>query len=327
MWYDNGRILSYNKLFNFVIGNRGGGKTFNAKKWCINDYKKNGKEFVWVRRYKKEYKRKSQFFDDIKHLFPDDVLTVKGDKAYINDKPFGTFLVLSVSAQEKSTPYPNVNKIIFDEFVIDKGAIRYLPNEVECFLELYETVARMRDDVRALFLANAISIVNPYFMYWKLRPDLSKRFTKNEHIIVEFFKDTDYIEKKTQTRFGQMVANTNYGNYAIENNFLRDSDTFIEKKTPSATFMFALKYNGTYYGYWVDYKECKIFVNRQYDPSSYSLYSITLNDHEPNLLLIRSLKDQRYIKRVLFAFEQGYLRFEDITVKNQFYEYVQYFKR
>lgn len=23
MWYDNGRMLSYNKIFNFVIGNRG----------------------------------------------------------------------------------------------------------------------------------------------------------------------------------------------------------------------------------------------------------------------------------------------------------------
>ena len=52
MWYDLSQLLSYNKILNFVIGQRGGGKSFNAKKWCVNDFIKNGKQFIWVRRYK-----------------------------------------------------------------------------------------------------------------------------------------------------------------------------------------------------------------------------------------------------------------------------------
>lgn len=31
MWYDLSQLLSYNKILNFVIGQRGGGKSFNAK--------------------------------------------------------------------------------------------------------------------------------------------------------------------------------------------------------------------------------------------------------------------------------------------------------
>lgn len=106
MWYDRGRLLSYNKLFNFVIGNRGGGKTYNAIKWCINDFKKNKKEFVWVRRYKTEFKDKDKFFNAIKDEFPNDELTVKGWTAYLNGQPFGYFVPLSTSTSKKSVPHP-----------------------------------------------------------------------------------------------------------------------------------------------------------------------------------------------------------------------------
>ena len=58
-YYDISDLLSYNKILNFVIGQRGGGKTFCAKKWCINDFIKSGgkNQFVWVRRYKTEMKK------------------------------------------------------------------------------------------------------------------------------------------------------------------------------------------------------------------------------------------------------------------------------
>lgn len=329
MWYDKSQILSYNKIFNFVIGNRGGGKTYEGKKWAINDFKKNGKHFVWVRRYKEELSGKKirKFFDDIRHEYPKDKLTVEGLKCYINGEYFGEFIPLSVSSQYKSVSFPNVNKVIFDEFIIDKGTFRYLPNEVEVFLELFETIARMRDDVRALFLANAISIVNPYFIFFKLKVDPGKRFNVNDHLVVELFKDQDYIHKKKSTRFGQLVSGTKYGDYSIDNNFLRDSEVFIEPKTPKAEFMLSLKYQGQIYGFWVDYKVGLIYANRQYDPSSYRQYTITKEDHEPNLLLIKSLKDCRPMERILYAFKNGLLRFSDQTVKTQCYEIFSFYIR
>ena len=41
-------------MFNFIIGERGVGKTYGAIKFCINDYLKNGNQFVYVRRFKTE---------------------------------------------------------------------------------------------------------------------------------------------------------------------------------------------------------------------------------------------------------------------------------
>lgn len=316
-----------------VLSNRGGGKTFNMTRWCIDDYKRKKAQSVWVRRYQTEIDGENgiitngKFFDAVRAYYPDDELTIQGNVGYINGEPFIFFVALSTSRQLKSNNFPHVNKIIFDEFIIDSGRITYLKNEVEVFLDLYETVARMRDNVRAVLLANSITVVNPYFLFFNVKPDTSKRFTVDGQICLELFTDADFIAAKKRTRFGQLIDGTRYGDYAIENKFLKDSDTFIEDKTPSAEFMLGMKYNGTMYGFWVDYKAGKIFVNRQYDPSSYSLYCLTKDDHDTNLLLIQSLNTSPRVKRIIFAFRNGLLRFSDMTVKAQFYEYIGYFVR
>lgn len=320
-----------------VLSNRGGGKTFHMTRWAIDDFLKNGKECVWVRRYSTELRNPNgngilegdKFFSAVKHegLYPDVKLEVKGNIGYINDKPAITFVALSTSRQLKSMNFPFVNKIIFDEFIMGKGQLPYLKNEVEVFLDLYETVARMRDDVRAVLMANAVTVVNPYFEFFKIKPDPRKRFTVSGEVCVEFFTDAEFINQKLKTRFGQLVKDTRYGDFAINNKWLMDSDTFIQPKTPDARFTIALKYNGVFYGFWIDYNAGLIFVNRQYDPSAYGLYCLQKDDHEDNLLLIKSLRECRPMQRIVYAFQNGLLRFEDMSVKNQFYEYIGLFVR
>ena len=293
MWYDKQQLLSHNKIMNMVLSNRGGGKTFNMTRWAIDDYKKNGSQCVWVRRYQTEIDEmltNGKFFDAVREYYPNDELTIDGNFGYVNGDLAIYFIALSTSRQLKSNNYPFVNKIIFDEFIIDKGRVTYLKNEVEVFLDLYETIARMRDNVRAVLLANSITIVNPYFLFWNIKPNPNKRFTVKGQLCVELFTDAEFIEKKKNTRFGQLVSGTRYGNYAIENKWLLDNDTFVMDKTPESEFMLGIKYCGIMYGFWADYKVGLIFVNRQYDPSSYSLYCLTKDDHEANLLLIKSLE-------------------------------------
>ena len=330
MWYDKQQLLSHNKLLNMVLSNRGGGKTFHFTRWGIDDFKKNGKQTVWVRRYQTEIDEmllNGKFFDAVREYYPNDKLEIEGSLGKVNGEVAFYFIALSTSRQLKSNNYPLVNKIIYDEFIIDKGRVTYLKNEVEVFLDLIETVARLRDDVRCVLLANSVTVVNPYFHFWDIKVDTSRRFTIKGQVCVELFTDQTFIEAKKKTRFGQLVQNTRYSDYAIENKWLLDNDTFIEDKTPKAEFMLGMKYNGVMYGFWVDYTVGLIFVNRQYDPSSYSLYCLTKDDHEANLLLIKSLADSKRVQRIVFAFRSGLLRFSDMTVKNQFYEFIGYFVR
>lgn len=330
MWYDKAQLLSHNKIMNMVLSNRGGGKTFHFTRWGIDDFKKTGAQCVWVRRYQTEIDEmllNGKFFDAVREYYPNDELTVEGNLGLVNGEVAFYFIALSTSRQLKSNNYPFVNKIIFDEFIIDKGRITYLKSEVEVFLDLYETVARLRDNVRAVLLANSVTIVNPYFLFWNIKPNMRKRFTVQGQVCVELFTDADFIQAKEQTRFGQLVKGTRYAEYAINNQWLLDNETFVEKKTANAEFMIGLKYCGIMYGFWVDYKAGLIFMNRQYDPSSYNLFCLTKDDHEANLLLIKSLAQAKRVQRIVFAFQNGLLRFEDMQVKNQFYEFIGFFVR
>lgn len=330
MWYDKAQLLSHNKIMNMVLSNRGGGKTFHFTRWGIDDFKKNGNQCVWVRRYQTEIDEmllNGKFFDAVRPFYPNDELKVEGNLGLVNGEVAFYFIALSTSRQLKSNNYPLVNKIVFDEFIIDKGRVTYLKAEVEVFLDLYETVARMRDNVRAVLLANSVTIVNPYFLFWNIKPDTRKRFTVSGQVCVELFTDSDFIEQKKKTRFGQLVTGTRYGDYAIDNKWLLDKDTFVEPKTPEAEFTLGMKYNGIIYGFWTDYNKGLIYCNKQYDPSSYSLYCLTRDDHEANLLLIKSLSESKRVQRIVFAFRNGLLRFSDMQVKNQVFEFLGYFIR
>lgn len=50
MWYTPNEQLTYNRIYNFVIGVRGGGKTFNTLLHAIKRFEKTGEQFIYLRR-------------------------------------------------------------------------------------------------------------------------------------------------------------------------------------------------------------------------------------------------------------------------------------
>ena len=323
IFYDFHKLLSHNALFNFIIGNRGAGKTYGFKKWAIKTFLKTGAQFIYLRRYKTEFDDFKNFFNDIAHEFPDVEFTVKGKLLYINGELAGYGIALSTALTKKSVSYHLVDKIGFDEFVIDKGHIHYLNSEVNMFLEFYETVARLRDNVRTVFMSNAVSVVNPYFLYWNVKPKPTKRFTKFGHMLIEFVKNQDFVDAKYKTRFGQIIKNTKYGDYAVENVFLKDNMCFVEKKQGTSRFEFTIFYEGHSYGFWTDYKLGLCYVSNDYDPSSSLHFAITDQEHKPNLMLIKSANRSHLLSGAIKAYNGGWLRFEDMSIKNQTIEMFQ----
>ena len=80
MYYSRNDILSYNALFNFVVGERGTGKTYQFKDWAISDFINKRNQFVYVRRYKTEFKDIDNFFDDMIKKYPDHKFGINGGK-------------------------------------------------------------------------------------------------------------------------------------------------------------------------------------------------------------------------------------------------------
>lgn len=336
------RTLTHNALINIIVGNRGGGKSYGAKRRGVSNFINKGEQFGYIRRYRDDLKKPlEQFYKDIAQEFPDHECKVEGDKVYIrvkagNEKEkwtekdiAGYGFSLSTANNKKSMSYPNVTMLIFDEFLLEEGNQRYLPNEVEKLLNLYETVARPGSNhprVTLWLLGNAISVTNPYFLYFNLKmPTLKDKNNKwiwkhpDKPILVEDVRNEGFIDVKKKTEFGRLVHGTNYADFSIENKFLLDDDTFIEKKSQKAKHAFNFAYQGKEFGVWFDFTEGKMWVSSAIDPSGI-MYSFTMKDHRPNTMLFKTKNKTYWLKNFFEAFKQGTLYFESMNIKNMCYE-------
>ena len=81
MYWNLGETLTHNMLINIIVGNRGGGKSYGAKKRGIDNFIKNKEQFGYIRRYKDDLKEPMiQFFKDIEARYPD--YEFKSDSKY-----------------------------------------------------------------------------------------------------------------------------------------------------------------------------------------------------------------------------------------------------
>lgn len=346
MFWNIRQTLTHNMLLNIIVGNRGGGKSFGAKEWGIDNYIKKKEQFGYIRRYKEDLKKPmEQYFEDIKYKYPDYEFKTSGDKFYCRLKPedpdekwtddniCGYGFSLSTANNKKSMSFPNITTLIFDEFLLEKGNQRYLPNEPEKLLNLYETIARPgtgHPRVVMFLLANAISITNPYFLYWDLK--MPTRADKNgkyiwKHptrpILVEDVRNEKFIDAKKNTEFGQLIEGTTYAEYSIENKFLLDNNTFVEKKSAKARYFFTFIYKEKKFGVWVDYSEGKMWVSEDIDPSYVIVYSLTLKDHQPNTMFLKTRGKSGQFKAFIENYKIGNVYFESINIKNMCYEVIQ----
>ena len=330
--YDYDKICGFNGTFNFVVTSRGLGKTYGGIKMCVKDFLKNGNEFIYLRRYKTEIDSSAKHLFDALNLnneFPGYTLISQGNKFFIQKQPdeedsnpekiqIGYAIALSTANILKSTNFAKVRTIIYDEFLLGPGVFHYLPSEVEAFLDFYETVARMRD-VRVFFLGNAITQTNPFFSYWRLDLPYNSDFKtfKNGLIVVNYATNKDYTKAKKLTKFGQIIEGTHYSQYAVENDWLKDDNAFIEKKQGMCRNVSVIKLRGKMYGVWYNRDTRKCYISYDYDPSNICIFSFDTNDHD-ELTVLANAKTHPFFKYVIDNYTIGNLWFEDINIKNTF---------
>lgn len=321
IYYSINDLLSHNALFSFVVGERGTGKTFQFKEWAIRDFIKNKNQFVYVRRYKTEFKDITNFFDDIMFKFPNHKFEIKGGKFYIDDEIAGFYIALSTAITKKSVAYPSVTKIGFDEFILEKSTIHYLPNEINAFLGLYETIARDRD-VRCVFMANSVTILNPYFLFFGINPNREKRFSKykNNEIVVELTDLQEFKKHKKETRFGQIIEGTDFAKYSIENEFVDDNYEFIEQKTKNCYYLATFYFKKSIIGLWCDNKTGIVYASNKYDETYPIKYSLTTEDHKPNMMMLSNAISSSRVRAIRKCYEFGSMRFESLQIKNTMFE-------
>ena len=180
-------INKYNCEWNIIYGERAPGKSFAVKTEALRESWETGKACLALIRREKvdiETAQVEGYFEDR------GVNTVSeitgGEYTFINyyrKKLYfartdeltgkihrgiccGEVFALSTSHHYKSTGHPHINRVIFEEFITDKG---YLKDEPLVLQNLLSTILRKDDKVKIYLVGNTISRVCPYFLEWGLK--------------------------------------------------------------------------------------------------------------------------------------------------------------
>lgn len=319
MYYDADRTLSTNRLFNFVVGPRGAGKTYGAKKRAIKNFLKDGKQFIYLRRYETEMPsaQMRNFFSDIALEFPDHEFNCFNSVMKIDGRVAGWYFPLSKGNMLKSIPFPDVTLIIFDEFIINTGMVHYLPNEVVTFLETYSTISRDRD-VQVLFLANSITFINPYFLYFNISLEKGQKRKLMKDISIELYENTEFTDHMKNTRFGKLISNTAYGKYAMENEFLLDSESFIEKLPANGRNVAVLRFGSMELGLYLIPESGMMYIAEDKDPTCNVKLVVKENDHDEETIL--APRNNAVMRQLADQFAVGQVRFTTQKAKNTTYD-------
>lgn len=235
-WYSLDNILKNNVQYYMIFGERSNGKSYAVDKYVIDDFFENGTQFAFVKRFEEDIK--SKYMNEVFNPFDEYILEkynhrIKfyrgqwllyedGTEGRINEcKVFGYAFSLANVNRTKATSYPNIETILFEEFMsIDCS---YLNDELNLFLNLISTIVRYRHNVKVFMLANAISKFSPYSSALGLR---LHRIKKGEIILKEYtdtkgFKTRFAIERSENVNVFDNNQNTskivynNFGNSGV----------------------------------------------------------------------------------------------------------------
>lgn len=340
-YYNWNDTLAYDADVTMVVGSRGIGKTYGIRLQAIRDHIKNGYNFVEVVRYKNELSGVSAgYFDRIysNGEFSDKIFHTNNNMAYIADKPAegekpnwelcGYFLALSQAQQIKKRTFNKVKRIIFDEAILDKTDRfhHYLPREFTVLANLVDTVSRERADTKGIpprlyLLGNALDVMNPYFVHYNVGvPKRGYSWHKNKTMLLHYAEDKEYAtEKSIQTVAGRMLAGTEEGGIANENEFARMNDDFIMKKTREAKFTFGVIYNGQKFGVWTDWTNGYYFVTSKIPNNTEKpVFTLTLDENRFNYIAAR--RAETMLQGFTEMHYAGVIRYESIPLREKFKE-------
>lgn len=179
-YYSLKKILQHNATYNVIFGERSNGKTYAVHEHALKVFWETGGQLAVIRRWQDDYtgKRGSTMFDGIVNTGAVGRITngewtgiyyyssrwylcrYEDDKRVAMETPFAYGFAITSQEHDKSTSYPNVKTVLFDEFLTRNA---YIPDEFVLFCNVLSTIIRQRDDVRIFLLGNTVNKYCPYF--------------------------------------------------------------------------------------------------------------------------------------------------------------------
>lgn len=184
-YYSLKNILEKKARYNVIFGERSNGKTYAVLKLGLEAYSKDGSQLAIVRRWQDDLrgKRSAVMFQALEDNGEIEKITKgewtstyyyggrwwlcrydlneKGVKERVtSSEPFAFGFAISAVEHDKSTAYPKIRTVLFDEFLTRGG---YLNDEFVLYMNVLSTIIRQRTDVTIFMLGNTVNQYSPYF--------------------------------------------------------------------------------------------------------------------------------------------------------------------
>lgn len=289
-YWSKDKILSYNCIWNFIVGARSIGKTYAFKDWAISSYLKDGSRAAVVMHTVDEIEVATEteggFFADIEGAYPDYEFRSNRKKGEIRLRgddeaqwePFIMFKGLT-SKSLKAISQVSITKIIFDEFIPTVGT-SLSKNVVDRFLELVVTIKRTRE-VRIFMLSNNVTPASPFFSAFNISlPSGGEiKHYKEKDIVIENCRTEKLTKKMMNDRFVKSIAHLDYANYAYGNQSFIDTSTFVHPRPENAKCILQLSTSQGAIFLWTAQPH-SIFICEKGDPSclTFAVESAMHND-------------------------------------------------
>lgn len=321
-YWDINEVLRYQRNFMLINSERSIGKTYTTEKWVLEKCIKTHKQFAYIVRTKDE-KKKGAFqkgFVKVETIeFQGKEFTWDTETLCIDGEHIGWCFALTEAQNIKKNSYPNIDYIIFDEYMIEaKSNARYIKGfgEPVILLSIYHTIDRDEDRVKVFMLGNNTSFYNPYHIHpaFNVQPVKKGEIWKSKNVLYQNAVATEWVKaKKKKSKFGEMVSGSEYGNFANLGTYIEDEESFIAKHEGTAKHIFIVKINGLQFGIYSDMTKGLIYVSESYDPMCPLIYALTLDDQSENVLITKVKTG--HLVWFTKAIKQGLLRYESMLIK------------
>lgn len=333
----NTRDINGDKPEIFIVdGNRSDGKTTWFSKKLVNDFKKHGKKFMLLKRYKNQLKNtEKKFFKLIgEHWFKGDSLTAQSREngayyeLFLNEVPCGYVCDLNSAykLKELSQFFSDTDQMFMDEF----QSLEYVPEEFKKFFTLHISIARgfgsVSRYVPVYMCCNHISSLNPYYKALKCGAQvdsIEKGFYRGNGFVIERDFNTRVMELQRQSAFNRAFEGTDIYNHSVLNQSLTDNFSFVEKiKTSRFDYICNVIIDGDYISLVRvhDIKGVHYYFSDKVNKNCKSNFTIYSNDHSiDTLLLPRNIEFLNVLKA---QFDYGFMRFSTLEVKEKAFEFL-----
>lgn len=341
-YYDGTKLLSLKDLngnkpeIYMVTSNRSAGKTTYFGRLAVNRFKKQGKKFGILYRFRYELDDcADKFYKDIGSLFfGNDIMgskpRAKGvyHELFLNDIPCGYALALNCADQYKklSHLFSDIEMLIFDEFQSETN--HYVPDEVTKFISIHTSIARGQGMqvryVPVYMLSNPVTILNPYFVQMGIcdRLNDNTKFIRGNGWVLEQGYVESASDAQKESGFNMAFSGNKYVAYSAENVYLNDSKTFVEKPNGKSKYLATIKYNGTDFAIRTFEELGIVYCDTRPDLSFPLKISVTLNDHNVNYVMLK--QNEFFVDNMRFYFDHGCFRFKDLRCKEAILNLLKY---